>query len=174
MWLGKRCSGVWKKRSRFGSTRASKSASHGPKHFVQEPARSTVFSAKAVRSCEPDTDGTKAGSHNGQMDSSGHTGSHRGASSGSAATVPRPSTSIIPAAPQHPAAGSIEGPDEMQLMTMRIVPMRLWKASGRYSPTNRLCQRRTHLCQRRAHLCRPRRRRLQRCYLQRRWCPQRS
>ena len=37
----------------FGSTRASKSASHGPKHFVQEPARSTVFSAKPARSCEP-------------------------------------------------------------------------------------------------------------------------
>ena len=38
----------------FGSTRASKSASHGPKHFVQEPARSTVFSAKPARSCEPE------------------------------------------------------------------------------------------------------------------------
>ena len=36
----------------FGSTRASKSASRGPKHFAQEPARSTVFSAKPARSCE--------------------------------------------------------------------------------------------------------------------------
>ena len=36
----------------FGSTRASESASRGPKHFAQEPARSTVFSAKPARSCE--------------------------------------------------------------------------------------------------------------------------
>ena len=40
----------------FGSTRAraSKSASRGPEHFAQEPARRTVFSAKPTRSCEPE------------------------------------------------------------------------------------------------------------------------
>ena len=37
----------------FGSTRASKSASRGPKHFAQEPARSTVFSANRRGAANP-------------------------------------------------------------------------------------------------------------------------
>ncbi|OLP73476.1 hypothetical protein AK812_SmicGene47271, partial [Symbiodinium microadriaticum] len=71
--------------SRSGS-RASRSFSTIPSYvdYAVSGSSGAPGSDGVSASCgTPDTDGAKAGSHDGQMDSSGHAGSHRGTEAGS-------------------------------------------------------------------------------------------